>query len=241
MESDDYLVALRNEGEAFARACEGNLEAEVPSCPGWTVEKLVNHLGRVHQWAATAVGDESGAAPGGFPPAPEAVTTAWYLGELEALITGLRTTDPLATRWTFSPDHHQAWFWIRRQALETAVHRWDAQKATSMPPEPIDAALAIDGINELLHVFIPRVVQATTDFDLGGTLHLHATDHPGEWLIGVKDSTLQVEHSHGKGTLALQGTASDLYLWLWNRVPESAFTTFGDTALITAWRSLPWG
>ncbi|MBI3257684.1 MAG: maleylpyruvate isomerase family mycothiol-dependent enzyme [Actinobacteria bacterium] len=241
MESDDYFAGLRREGEAFPRACEGNLDAEVPSCPGWTVAKLLSHLGRIHRWAATAVGDESGAAPVGFPPAPEAVTPAWYLGELEALLTTLGNADLLATRWTFSPGHHQAWFWLRRQALETAVHRWDAQAATTTPPEPIEAGLAVDGIDELLNVFAPRAVQLAAPFDLGGTMHLHATDRAGEWVIGVEDSTLRVERTHAKGTVAAQGTASDLYLWLWKRTAGDTLATFGDIAILDTWRLLSWG
>ncbi len=241
MESDDYFVALRREGEAFARACEGNLDAEVPSCPGWTVERLMSHLGRVHGWAAEAVGNGSGSAPAGFPPAPAEVSPAWYLGELEALLATLAKADLLATRWTFSPGHHQAWFWLRRQALETAVHRWDAQAATTTPPEPIEAGLAVEGIDELLGVFAPRAVQLVEPFDLGGTMHLHATDHAGEWVIAVEDSALRVERTHAKATVAAQGTASDLYLWLWKRTSGDTLTTFGDIAILDTWRLLNWG
>lgn len=241
MESDAYFVALRREGEAFARACEGNLAAEVPSCPGWSVEMLLGHLGRVHGWAAEAVGNAQGAAPEGFPPAPETVTPSWYLGELDALLTTLSETDLLAPRWTFSPDHHQAWFWLRRQALETVVHRWDAQAATSTSPEPIDAGLAVDGIDELLTIFAPRALQRVAPFHLGGTMHLHATDHAGEWVLRVENSTLQVERTHAKGTVAAQATASDLYLWLWKRIPDDTLATFGDTTVLDTWNRLRWG
>src|SRR3712207_7465665 len=48
--------------------------------------------------------------------------------------------DPAAPTWSFTTDR-TAGFWVRRQALETAVHRWDAQHAAG-EPERIDPALA---------------------------------------------------------------------------------------------------
>ncbi len=239
MNLDEYLTYLRNDGEAFAQACAKNMSAQVPSCPDWTVTKLMNHMGRVHRWAAIAAGDENGATPDGFPPAPKEITPEWYLSELNFLIDVLNNTDPKAPRWNFSPNDQNAGFWFRRQTLEVAVHRWDAQLATSTP-QPIGAALAVDGINEILDIWIPGVLASNSEFNLGGTLHLHATDEPGEWLISIVDSTIEVERSHAKGSLALQGTASDLYLWLWRRVPEDRLNVFGDTTIAKTWKSLPW-
>ena len=37
------------------------------------------------------------------------------------------------------------------------------------------------------------------------------------------------EHGHAKGDVALRGTAGDLLLWAWNRVPvDDRFEVFGD-------------
>ena len=45
------------------------------------------------------------------------------------------------------------------------------------------------------------------------------------------------EHGHAKGDVALRGTASDLLLWAWNRVPvDECFEVFGDRAPLEAWR-----
>lgn len=239
MESQDFFVALKREGEAFAKACSADLTAAIPSCPGWDTSKLMNHLGRVHRWAAEAVADEKGEAPKGFPPSPDAVSVEWYLHELNSLIDSLQSVDLEAARWTFSPAHHQAWFWLRRQALETAIHRWDAQDADSKEPSPIESALAVEGIEEYLVVFAPMSIgRAQPGFDLGGTLHLHAADHDGEWLLTTRESQLSVERTHQKATAAIQAPASDLFLWLWGRVGAENLTVFGDPSVLTQWSSL---
>ena len=42
---------------------------------------------------------------------------------------------------------------------------------------------------------------------------------------------ISFEHGHAKGDVALRGTASDLLLWAWNRVPvDDRFEVFGDAA-----------
>ena len=51
-------------------------------------------------------------------------------------------------------------FWARRQAHETAVHRYDAQSAApGGPPAPagaFDPAFAADGVDELIMGFAAR-------------------------------------------------------------------------------------
>ena len=74
-------------------------------------------------------------------------------------------------------------FWSRRQAHELAVHRWDAQLAAGAP-QPIDRALAADGIQELFDILPARPGGAPTGN--GETMHLHCTDGDGEWLDSTR-------------------------------------------------------
>jgi hypothetical protein len=62
-------------------------------------------------------------------------------------------------------------------------------------------------------------------------VHLHATDVEGEWLVTLGGSTVAVEHGHAKGDAAVRGTAADLHLWLWGRVPLDRLEVFGDPAI----------
>ncbi|GLY15791.1 hypothetical protein Kisp01_28060 [Kineosporia sp. NBRC 101677] len=52
----DYLAVIEQGTRDFAELLErSDQEALVPSCPGWTLRNLAEHLGEVHQWAAHAI------------------------------------------------------------------------------------------------------------------------------------------------------------------------------------------
>jgi uncharacterized protein (TIGR03083 family) len=136
--------------------------------------------------------------------------------------------------WTFSSTNRTASFWQRRRAQETSVHRYDAETAAGTPT-PLDATLAVDGIDEYLTVFLPRL--ADNFGDVGdATVHVHCTDVEGEWLIARRDGELTVTAEHAKGDVAVRGSASDLLLFLWGRVPADALEVFGDADLLARFR-----
>ena len=70
-----------------------------------------------------------------------------------------------------------------------------------------------------------------------GSLHLHRTDGDGEWMVRTVDGVLQVTREHGKGDVAVRGTASDLNLFMWNRL-RPGLEYFGDTAVVEAWAAI---
>ncbi len=45
---DSYLSLIRTDAAALATAARGRLADPVPSCPGWTVADLVDHVGHVY-------------------------------------------------------------------------------------------------------------------------------------------------------------------------------------------------
>ena len=50
---DQHLAALRDAVSAFARHAQAaGLDVPVPTCPDWTVRRLIGHQGMVHRWAA---------------------------------------------------------------------------------------------------------------------------------------------------------------------------------------------
>lgn len=51
MRYDEYIAAVRREGEALGAAGRRGLSPAVPCCPPWTVARLVGHTGRVHSHA----------------------------------------------------------------------------------------------------------------------------------------------------------------------------------------------
>ncbi len=235
---EDYLDHIRAEAKAMAAAARaGDLEARVPGCPEWSVYDLVAHTSGVHRWATEMVRTRASrpVSRRDMPPAPEgAAVIDWFAQGATELASALEETGPEAEVWNWSTDTRSA-FWFRRQAQETAVHRWDTQSAQG-GGEPIPAALAIDGIEELLSLWLPGLAAGQEGTGLGGSLHLHATDENGEWTIHSTGGAVSVQTGHGKADAAIRAPASDLLLYLWGRPVDGAVEVFGDGAIPSRWR-----
>lgn len=235
MHPDELLDAIRTEGAAIVAVLEQADSAgrEVPSCPGWDVTQLVNHLGRVHRWVTGMVRTHATERLD-FPPRPERVDAQWFAEGVTELAAALEEAGPDVAMWTFPGGGGTSRFWFRREAEETAVHRWDAELAVGTPA-PIETEVALAGIDEVLDVFL-----AGRDADLGGSVRFQATDSPhGEWLVTKDgDGGLLVGHGHEQGDVTLRATASDLLLWLWRRpIAESGLEVSGDEGLLDQWRA----
>jgi hypothetical protein len=125
-------------------------------------------------------------------------------------------------------------FWVRRRAVETSIHRYDVQLAGTAT-SPLDGELAADGIEEFFDVFLKRLQDGLTGVQ--GTIHLHCTDAAGEWLLTPGEGGITVTREHAKGDVAARGTASNLLLWLWGRVPRDDLEVFGDASLLDQFRA----
>lgn len=235
MEPAEYLDALRDRSNALLVSARADLDASVPSCPGWMVAELVAHIGGVWGWAAAVVGT---GARADFPTVPQGLgggeLVEWAEQQAHLVLAVLETADPKSSCWTFGLPHSRL-FWFRRQALETAVHAWDIQQAVTHP-EPIEPELASDGIDEFLTLMLPRNLRQRSGGWTGQSLHLHSTDGNGEWLLQLgPDSAVSFEHSHGDADVVLQGTVSSLYLWCLNRIPLNEIKVSGDRAVADQW------
>jgi uncharacterized protein (TIGR03083 family) len=237
----DYpAVVEREAAAAVAAVTVGPLDARVPGCPDWSLADLAIHLGQVHRWATHIV--QTG-TPGNLDtgPASPADSGTYLAAGVAPLLHELRAADLSAPCWNFTRQNETKSFWPRRQAIETATHRWDAQSALGpAATEPIDAALASDAIDEWVHLIVRRVVgRSKADLSsFAGDLHLHCTDVHGEWTLEVVDGAVVVQVGHVKAAAAVRAPASDLYLYLMNRVPVDRVERFGDTALIDRWLEL---
>jgi uncharacterized protein (TIGR03083 family) len=233
----EHCDALRREGHALgAAARSAGIGAVVPSCPDWHVADLLGHVGRLHRWVAGIV------AAGGTDPAdhwshaeppPAAELVDWFEAGVDLVVGTLRAADPASPAWSWTTDR-SAGFWARRQANETAVHRFDAQLAAG-DPQPIEHALAVDGIDEFF-MLIPFWRGASQFPGRGESMHLHATDGDGEWLVRLGAEGVVVTREHAKGDVALRASASDLVLFLYGRRDASAGAVYGDAALLDRWQ-----
>jgi uncharacterized protein (TIGR03083 family) len=229
MERADLLAALERDGSAFADSCAAaGLTQRVEGCPEWTVADLLWHMGGVHHFFSTLVRDRMLSYEGYHrPPRPaDDQLLTFFRSTFTELLQVLTDVDPSTPVWTWAEDQ-TAGFVVRRMAHETAMHRWDADRAAKRDM-PIEAQLASDGIDEFLQHFLER--RTDDSVPPGGSVHIHCTDVAGEWTVRPTASAIEfvVVREHAKGDCAIRGPASDILLALWRRQPLSTVDVIGD-------------
>jgi uncharacterized protein (TIGR03083 family) len=148
---DDEDRALR--AVALASA---DMEAAVPSCPGWTGRDLLRHVGVTPHGLAVCISTPIGSLPDmrkvkeGYKnaPADDESLIEWACGEIKGWAEHLRHLDPSAPAFSMTADKTLG-YWMRHAAIETAVHLWDVE-GISESRSGIRSDLAADGLDELL-------------------------------------------------------------------------------------------
>ncbi len=209
MTPEQHVEFFRTEAYAFARVlATGDLGAPVPNCPDWTLTDLAAHLGGIHRWARGAI--LTGPGPEEHPiPAGHDAIVDWFAAGADALHRTLATIGPAAPCWTFA-DARTADFWMRRQAHETSVHRWDAESSQGAPG-PIDPHLAVDGVHEIVDMFFPRQVRLGRIGPLRRSLRLVPDE--GAPRVLAADGTAPPADAEAE----VAGPAEALVLLLWGR------------------------
>lgn len=218
----DHLLEL---GSAMSRFAELTSKAtgdeEVPGCPGWNVRDLTTHLGTIHRWAGAIV------LSGQRVKLPQPVVTEplvdWYAGTAAALLAALQAVSPDEPVPNFSHLNETAGFFTRRQMHEATIHGVDAAQALGLEETEwqVIPEIAVDGVDEVLQVFFPRMTAQGRRPDVRCRIRLIATDTGDEWVIapGSGDLTPPLQlHPSYHSDASVQGTAADLYLALWHRV-----------------------
>lgn len=244
---DFWLAGLRAEGPALrAAAAAAGPDTPVPTCPEWTVDRLVRHVAALYRWVGEHVGRGEVGRPPNLPDEAPADAPAdaveWFDREFAALLGLLDGLDPELPAWNWAPQAKKAGFWHRRLAHETAVHRWDAQMATGQA-EPVEAKLAADGVSEVLDTWLPAGKRSGPR-GLHGVVHLVATDASQEWFVRLRGegvalldtgTLFDADDPHPRAQAA--GTASDVLLALHGRVPFEVLTVAGEPTLLDALRT----
>jgi len=149
---------------------------------------------------------------------------SWAYDNVTAFAERLRGIDPRTPAWSWTPDQ-TAGFWMRRAALEAAVHLWDAE-GLGERHGVVPSALAADGLDELVDNYSAAFAMGAP-FD-GAALVIHATDIGREWPLCPPGSFVE-------GDREVRGTASDLFLRLWGRHLGSFA---GDVEALDKWAAL---
>jgi len=244
---DFWLAALRREGAAFRAAADpSQFDVPVPPCPEWTLRDLVGHLASVYRRQREhLVRGVTSKPEAPFPDPPQGDDAAlldWWDEAYQQLITSLQDVDPEMPAWNWSVQPPKAVFWHRRMAHETAIHRWDAQVSVGLP-EPIETALAVDGVDEVLDTWLPAGRRKGPS-DRTGVIRLEASDAEARWAVRLRsnggvtllDTDIWFDDEPDAQAAAI-GAASDLDLALWGRVPLTVLTLQGDAGLVSALRT----
>lgn len=248
---EDYLAAVRRETARFrAVLAEADLEAVVPTCPGWSVGDLLHHLAEV-QWFWSRVLSENVTDDPDLEEPLRAEDRDGLLGFLDqahaALTEQLETLDPGEHRWSWS-EEQTVGFTLRRQAHEALVHRLDAELAVGAARAEVDPPLAADGVDEALRVMFGGVPGwATFTPTEGAAIRLATTDTDDTWTIvlgrfagvapsGNRYDEVMLDVVDGPDlpdpTATVSAAAADLDAWLWNRPTLGPVERTGDDAIL---------
>ncbi|MCV2489135.1 maleylpyruvate isomerase family mycothiol-dependent enzyme [Geodermatophilus sp. YIM 151500] len=221
---EEYLPALERANRRFADAAAeavlgSGWGAPVPGCPGWRLADLIWHLSEVqHFWAwvvRTRAPDPSTYVDPRRPGDDELLgAMAAHAAELETVLAG---ADPVERVWTWAPQQDVA-FVLRRQTHEATVHTVDVEQVLGAV-RPIPTTLAMDGIDEWLDVMVPGALPDGPP-PYAHPVVLHAVDADAERTLFPSSQPFPIA--------ALTGTAGDLLLALWRRVPLEVLTVDGD-------------
>ena len=235
----DYLSSIEADGEALWKLAHDHaFDVPIPTCPGWTLGDLVAHVGGAHRWMSTCVSSGLQAQERNLPPAPSARVDLlrWFREAQAELLAVLSATPPDQPVWTPIRGALGSLWWRRKAAVEAAIHRWDVDNAVSQQPTPIDAQLALDGIDEYSQEFLPNMLPAVTHPAPVSSLRLSATDLDDSRVLPLIPTG--DEQNHDASRAELIGSASDLLLWMWNRVADDKLTVRGNDAVVSWWKSL---
>ncbi|MFE4696853.1 maleylpyruvate isomerase N-terminal domain-containing protein [Streptomyces sp. NPDC056738] len=240
---DERATAFR-----AAVASAPSLDAQVPTCPEWTLFDLAQHIGEGRRdWAVTVAAGPAPAksAAEGAPAAPRerGDLVAWLAESTEQLVDALRKAGPDGGCWTWwgtsqSPETCGAV--ARHQLQQMAVHTYDAQ-FTVGAPEPLPEEVALDGVEEFLFTCVATTSawpHKPTAFDF------HATEGHS-WRLTVDGDGARSTRIPAPATtpvaaadegpnaagVSVRGTANELVLFVYDRIPADSLQMEGDAGL----------
>ncbi|MFE5402327.1 maleylpyruvate isomerase family mycothiol-dependent enzyme [Streptomyces sp. NPDC056580] len=248
------LIEERSSVFRAAVASAPGLDVQVPTCPEWTLFDLAEHIGDGRRaWAATVAAGPAPAksAAGGAPAAPREreALQAWLAESTEQLLDALREAGPDRGCWTWwgaSQSPQTCGAVARHQLQQIAVHTYDAQ-ITVGAPEPLPVDVALDGVEEFLYTCVATPSAwphkpAAFDF--------HATEGHS-WRLTVDGDGARSTRIPTPGTtsaaaadegldaagVSVRGTAGELVLFVYDRIPADSLRIEGDAGLFDLLRA----
>ena len=238
----DYLSIISDESSRIMSVYELDRKAAVPWSDRWTVATVARHVAGTHHVVADVIRGRPDAHFGLFgslqtPPKDSPEFVDWSRSGTASLLEQLSNVPADAECWSwFEPGRRVGW-WARRMALEAVVHRSDTDGAQgrdlSVAPE-----VAADGIDEYLDVFV-AASRAAQDAPAGPTLSFECSDRSERWWLDLsRPGERIVRREPHNASVRICGTAEQLLLIVWGRVPASeavGVEVSGDVGELDRW------
>ena len=168
---------------------------------------------------------------------------AWSAESTQQLLSALREAGPDRGCWTWwgtSQSPQTSGGVARHQVQEIAVHTYDAQ-LTVGAPQPLPVEVALDGVEEFLFT-----CYATTERLAARARRRRLPRHRGPLLAPHGRRRRRTDHPYPRagadaghdGRCLRQGTAGELVLVLYGRIPVDSLKLDGDRRLfdqLIAW------
>lgn len=256
MDTDVYRAVIDDETTRFLEVlASADRHARVPTCPEWTAADLLWHLAEVQDvWAQVVdrlIEDPSGIEGPERP--PDAELAAWADAARDRLLSAVSWRSPEDACWSWSDLGGDVAWVLRRQAHEALIHRVDAELTAGVPVTEPDAALAADGVDELLRGFVAGVPPWASWSPEEATVALRSTDTGDRHVLVLgrmtgtspdsgrtydMDAAELLDEPAAAADVEIVGTAWDLDRWLWGRGDDRTIDATGDTEVLSRFRAI---
>jgi len=238
----DFTSIISDEAARIVDGYEQDRSARVPWSDRWSVGTVARHVAGTHHVVAGIVEGRPDASFGLFAElaspekdAPEFVE--WFRSGTESLLGQLSSAPANDECWSWYADGRRVGWWARRMAHEAVVHRADIDAAVG-ERFSVAAEIAADGIDEYLDVFV-AASRAGANSPAGPTIAFECSDTTDCWCLDLSEAGgRRVTREPRSSSLVLRGTAEDLLLAIWGRVPLSETDASGDVELLGRWPEL---
>ena len=244
----DFRAALLDQTRAFGELIRSaDPSTPVPTCPDWTLKQLFRHVGRGNRWAAQIIADRRDETidprdvRDGKPPDDPDAAIDWLNSGAQLIIDAVDRVGAETRVWTFIGPRPCGW-WIRRRAARShgaprrrgnRARRGLSSCRPSWPPTGSTSGSSASAV---------EARRQSSPLERGGRCTCMppttASDPPGSGRSpATRRTASRGRTTHGKGDVALRGTAKDLLLAIVRRrtAADGGIEVFGDTAVWDGW------
>jgi uncharacterized protein (TIGR03083 family) len=241
----DHLAVIESEAARIVAAYAANPGGKVPWSDRWSVNTVARHVAGSHHVVAQIIEDRPTADFGRFdslalPAKGDPGFPGWFAAGTEALMTQCRVAPDAEACWTPHPVlGHTVGFWKRHMAVETVIHRWDAEAGAGIAGPAMDPEMAAEAVDEYLDLGVgaSRAINASP---AGPAVRVACTDTAREWYLDLTEAGRTLHHEPIDVAMTLRGEAEALLLLLWGRLDadHTNVDIDGDHQILARWTEL---